>query len=404
MRPIDELTKPLQEPPGINRNCGPLIGLTVVEFAGKGPAPMCGMLLADMGANVIRIERVGKGSEQSEAESGFSILNRNRRSIALDLKSSEGKALALRLIAEADALLEGFRPGVMERLGLGPESCHANNPRLVYGRVTGWGREGPLAERAGHDINYLALSGALAAIGPRGGAPVPPLNLLADYGAGATFMAFGVVCAMLEAKSSGVGQVVDVAMTDAMATLMMAIQGLANAGHWIEARGHNLLDSGAPFYTTYETKDGRYMAVGPIEPEFHAKWIELMGLPPQAPGIHSDPETWVKDKEKMQVLFKQRTQAEWCDIFDEEDACVTPVLPLSQAPSHLHHQVRGTYVDFAGQKQAAPAPRFSRTPGSLRSGPPVPGEHGRQILHELGIQRDEVDRLVKQGVITMPSR
>lgn len=381
---------------------GPLHGYVVVEIAAKGPAPLCAMLLADMGADVIRIERMGRGSELSETEAGFNILNRNRRSIGLNLKSPEGRALALKLIGSADALLEGFRPGVMERLGLGPDECLAVNPRLVYGRVTGWGREGPLAMRAGHDINYLALSGALAAIGPRGGAPVPPLNLLADYGGGATYLAFGVVCALLEAKSSGQGQVVDVAMTDALASLMMAIQGLANAGHWRDERGNNLLDGGAPFYTTYETLDGRYMAVGPIEPEFHAQWIERLGLPPQPPGILSDPHTWPQTKSAIQAVFKQRTQAQWCAIFDHTDACVSPVLALGEAAGHPHHQARGTYVDFAGQQQAAPAPRLSRTPGSLRSGGPLAGEHAHQILEEIGIPKDEVDHLIQSGVVSAP--
>lgn len=378
---------------------GPLDGIVVVEIAAKGPAPLCAMLLADMGADVVRIERTGPGSELSEAERGFSILNRNRRSIGLNLKSPQGRALALKLIASADAVIEGYRPGVMERLGLGPDECLSANPQLVYGRVTGWGREGPLAMRAGHDINYLALSGVLGSIGPREGAPVPPLNLLADYGGGATYLALGVVCALLEAKSSGQGQVVDVAMTDALASLMMAIQGLANAGHWRDKRGANLLDGGAPFYTTYETLDGRYMAVGPIEPEFHAQWIELLGLPPQPPGILSDPQSWPEERAKIQAIFRQRTQAEWRAIFDETDACVSPVLSLSEAVAHPHHIARGTYVHFDGQRQAAPAPRFSRTPGSLRSGPPAPGEHAFQILQEIGIPEDEINHLIQSGVI-----
>jgi alpha-methylacyl-CoA racemase len=354
-----------------------------------------------MGADVIRIERTGRGSEFSEAESGFSILNRNRRSIALNLKSDAGRDIALRLVKSADAVIEGFRPGVMERLGLGPQDCQSANPRLIYGRVTGWGREGPLAPRAGHDINYLALSGALDAIGPRGGAPLPPLNLLADYGGGGMYLAFGLVCALLEASRSGSGQVVDVAMTDAVASLMTVIQGLAQAGQWKEERGSNLLDSGAPFYTTYETSDGRYMAVGPIEPEFHAQWLELLGLPPQRAGVLTHPDTWPQTKESIQAVFRMRTQAAWCAIFDGSDACVSPVLSLSEAPDHPHHQARGTYVKFGGKLQAAPAPRFSRTPGTLRSEPPLPGADAVQILQELNISSADINDLVHQGAVVL---
>lgn len=366
---------------------GPLHGVRVIEFASKGPAPLCAMLLGDLGAEVIRVERTGSGSDVSVSESGFIALNRNRRSIALNLKSEAGRQVARDLIAGADALVEGFRPQVMERLGLGPEEMLALNPRLVYGRVSGWGREGPLSTKAGHDINYLALSGALDAIGTRGGPPVPPLNLVADYGGGGLYLAFGVVSAIFEANRSDRGQVVDVAMTDAVASLMTAIHGLAHAGHWKEERGSNLLDSGAPFYTTYKTRDGRYMAVGPIEPKFHAQFIERLGLSSRPAGTESDPSTWPDVQHEYQAVFETRTQEEWRRIFDDSDACVSPILSLSEAPRHPHHVERGVYVNFGGVVQAGPTPRFSRTPGSLRTVPPTPGKDTDEILQELG--RDE---------------
>jgi len=378
---------------------GPLHGLRIVEFASKGPAPLCAMLLGDMGADVIRIERTGRGSGMSESESGFTILHRNRRSISLDLRSDAGRAVAHELLDGADGLVEGFRPGVMERLGLGPDALLARNPRLVYGRVTGWGREGPLAPRAGHDINYLALSGALAAIGTRGGPPVPPLNLVADYGGGGLYLAFGMACALAEAARSGAGQVVDVAMTDAVASLMTVIQGLAQAGHWKEERGTNLLDSGAPFYTTYRTRDGRYMAVGPIEPEFHAEFVQRLGLPPEPAGTATDPADWPAQQRRFQAIFETRSQAEWRAIFDDCDACVSPVLSLGEAPRHPHHVARGTYVDFGGRIQAAPAPRFSRTPGTLRKTPPAPGADSDEILRELGKTGEQIQALRESKAI-----
>lgn len=378
---------------------GPLAGLRIVELASKGPAPLCAMLLGDMGADVIRIERTGRGSDLSESESGFTILGRNRRSLGINLKTDAGREIASELISMSDGLIEGFRPGVMERLGLGPDEMLRRNPRLVYGRVTGWGREGPLAPRAGHDINYLALSGALAAIGTRGGPPVPPLNLLADYGGGGLYLAFGIVCALNETGRSGAGQVVDVAMTDAVASLMMAIQGLAQTGHWKEERGSNLLDSGAPFYTTYRTRDGRYMAVGPIEPEFHADFISRVGLTAQPPGIASDPSNWPEQQRLYQSIFETRTQAEWCSIFDQSDACVSPVLNLSEAPSHAHHIARGTYVKFGGLVQAAPAPRLSRTPGTLRRAAPYSGQDTDEVLREMGKTAEQITVLRESKAI-----
>lgn len=376
---------------------GPLAGYRVVEFEGKGPAPLCGMLLGDMGADVIRIERPSASSDVAVTEQSFSILHRNRRTIALDLRQPEARAAALRLVAGADALIEGFRPGVMERLGLGPEPCLAQQPRLVYGRVTGWGQTGPLAARAGHDINYLGLSGALAAIGPRDGTPLPPLNLVADYGGGAMFLAFGLVCALLEARSSGSGQVVDVAMSDAVAALMTAIHGLHHGGHWNEGRGSNLLDGGAPFYGAYATRDGGHMAVGPIEAPFFAEFVDRLGLSVDGLPDRMDPKGWPAWQERIAAAFATRTRAEWEVAFDGSDACVTPVLSLSEAPRHPHHALRGTYVPFGGVTQAAPAPRFSRTPGRLRTGPPQCGEHGRELLAECGYSDAEIDALAASG-------
>jgi len=376
---------------------GPLAGYRIVEFEGKGPAPLCGMLLGDMGADVIRIERPSASSDVSATEQSFSILHRNRRTIALDLRQPEARAAALRLVVSADALIEGFRPGVMERLGLGPEPCLAQQPRLVYGRVTGWGQTGPLAARAGHDINYLGLSGALAAIGPRDGAPLPPLNLVADYGGGAMFLAFGLVCALLEARSSGRGQVVDVAMSDAVAALMTAIHGLHHGGRWNERRGSNLLDGGAPFYGAYATRDGGHMAVGPIEAPFFAEFVERLGLRVDGLPDRMDPKGWPAWQERIAAVFSTRTRAEWEAVFDASDACVTPILSLSEVPRHPHHAARGTYVPFGGVTQAAPAPRFSRTPGRLRSGPPQGGEHGRELLAECGYSNADIDALAASG-------
>ncbi|AKQ55679.1 CaiB/BaiF CoA transferase family protein [Bordetella hinzii] len=379
---------------------GPLAGLRIIEFAGKGPAPLCGMLLGDLGADVVRIERPAQASEIADAERAFDILHRNRRSIAIDLRQPAGQALALKLAAGADGLIEGFRPGVMERLGLGPEPCLAAHPGLVYGRVTGWGQDGPWAQRAGHDINYLAITGALHAIGPRGGAPVPPLNLLADYGAGAMFLALGLVSAILHARLSGQGQVVDAAMIDAMAALMTPLQGLRQAGVWTERRGSNLLDGGAPFYGCYETADGGYLAVGPIEPPFFAQFIEGLGLRPADFGGRMQPHNWEAQQARIAAAISRQPSAYWEARFEGTDACVTPVLTMAQAPAHPQHLARHTYTEFAGRVQASPAPRFSRTPGSLRRAPPTPGQHSRTILVEAGLGETEIDGLIRAGTVS----
>jgi alpha-methylacyl-CoA racemase len=374
---------------------GPLQGYRIVEFAGKGPGPMCGMLLGDMGAEVIRIERPVQHSNGRKTEDEISIVNRNRRSVALDLRQPQARAAALRIAASADGLIEGFRPGVMERLGLGPDACLSANARLVYGRVTGWGQTGPLAARAGHDINYLGLTGALHAIGSRDGPPVPPLNLVADYGGGAMYLAFGLVCGLLEAKKSGKGQVIDVAMTDAVSSLMTPIYDIRNAGSWQDRRGANLLDGGAPFYGVHETGDGGYMAVGPIEPAFFAEFIQRLGLSEHEFSDRMNPANWPAHGILIQAAFRHKTRAEWEAVFAGSDACVTPVLSLSEAPMHPHNRARGTFVEVDGAPQPAVAPRFSRTPGALRSAPPKPGVDGRAILEEVGFSPKEIDQLLE---------
>jgi len=374
---------------------GPLQGYRIVEFAGKGPGPLCGMLLGDMGAEVIRIERpVERGASQA-SEDALDLVNRNRRSVVLDLRQPQARTAALRIAASADGLIEGFRPGVMERLGLGPHECLSANPRLVYGRVTGWGQTGPLAARAGHDINYLGLTGALHAIGPRDGAPVPPLNLVADYGGGAMYLAFGLVCGLLEAKQSGMGQVIDVAMTDAVSNLMTPIHGFHGAGWWKDRRGANLLDGGAPFYGVHETRDGGYMAVGPIEPAFFAEFIRRLGLSEHEFADRMNPANWPSHALPIRAAFRQKTRAEWEEVFAGSDACVTPVLSLSEAPSHPHNQARGTFAELDGLVQPAVAPRFSRTPGTLRSAPPKHGADGRAVLEEVGYAPEEIDKILQ---------
>ena len=322
---------------------GPLTGIRIVEFAGIGPAPFCGMMLGDMGAEVIRISRPGSGEDRSN------VLNRSRTSVEIDLKLAEGVERAMGFIEGADALIEGFRPGVMERLGLGPDACAARNPRLVFGRMTGWGQTGPLANTAGHDINYIALTGALHAIGRSGENPPPPLNLIGDFGGGGMMLAFGVVCGILEARLSGRGQVVDAAMTDGAALLMAMMYGMKSAGKWSNKRESNLLDGGSHFYDTYQCADGKWVAVGAIEPQFYALLLEKLGLK-------------VADQASLKALFRSRTRDEWCALLEGTDACVAPVLDLDEAPKHPHNVARGTFVEVDGVMQPAPAPRFSRTP------------------------------------------
>ena len=379
---------------------GPLRGLRVLEFAGIGPGPFCGMMLADAGAEVLRVDRADRASAAPvgvEAD----VLGRGRRSVALDLKRAEGRAVALRLIERGDALIEGFRPGVMERLGLGPEPCFERNPRLVYGRMTGWGQDGPLAHAAGHDINYIALAGALHPIGRRGDPPPPPLNLIGDFGGGGMLLAYGVVCALLETQRSGRGQVVDAAMVDGAAALAAMIYGAHAAGRWRDARSSNLLDGAAPFYDSYETRDGKYIAVGAIEPQFYAELVERVGLAETGEALpgQNDRAAWPELKARLARLFRSKTRDEWCRILEGSDACFAPVLTLAEAPRHPQNRHRGTFVEFAGVLQPAPAPRFERTPAAIAGPPARVGEHSEVALADWGFSAAEIRALGEAGAI-----
>ncbi|MEW6297913.1 MAG: CaiB/BaiF CoA-transferase family protein [Thermodesulfobacteriota bacterium] len=378
---------------------GVLSGYKIVEFAGIGPAPMCAMLLSDMGAEVLRIDRAEDANLGIPTEAKYSVLNRGRRSVAIDLKRKEGTEVALTLIQRADALIEGFRPGVMERLGLGPEPCLTRNPRLVYGRMTGWGQEGPLAHAAGHDINYIALTGALHSIGRRGEAPVPPLNLVGDFGGGGVYLALGVVAALLEAQKSGKGQVIDVAMVDGAASLMAAIYGLRAAGHWSDRRGENILDTGAHYYNVYETRDGKYVAVGSIEPKFYAELLRLAGLEHEELPRQNERSAWPALTERLAAIFRTKTREEWCRIMEGSEVCFAPVLSMQEAPSHPHNRARGTFVEVDGVVQPAPAPRFGRTPSAIQRPPATPGEHTEEALRDWGFSAAEVEELRKSGAV-----
>jgi len=376
---------------------GPLSGYKIIEVAGIGPGPFACMLLADMGAEVLRLDRTGSAFSVGRAE--MDVLNRGRRSAAIDLKNPDAVEVVLRLVESADALVEGFRPGVAERLGIGPDACLARNPRLVYGRMTGFGQEGPLAPVAGHDIDYIAMSGMLSQFGRAGENPLPPINLVGDFGGGGMYLAFGVVCALLERERSGQGQVVDAAMVDGAAHLGSMIFGLRAMGLWSDERGTNLLDTGAHFYEVYETADGGHMAVGSIEPQFYAILLEKTGLAGEDLPAQMDRSAWPAMKERMAAIFKAKTRDEWTAIFEGTDACVAPVLSLEEAAAHPHNQVRGTFTEVAGVVQPAPAPRFSRTPGAI-SGPPVPaGTHTEAVLTDWGFSADEVGKLRAAGVV-----
>ncbi len=378
---------------------GPLKGFKVIELAGIGPAPMCAMLLSDLGAEVLRIDRTADAGLGIAMKTKYSLLNRGRRSIALDLKRPEATEAVLRLAGQADALIEGFRPGVMERLGLGPDVCLARNPRLVYGRMTGWGQEGPLASAAGHDINYIALSGALHSIGRRGEAPVPPLNLIGDFGGGALYLAFGVVAGLLEAQKSGKGQVVDTAMVDGAASLMTAIYGMHGSGIWSDERGTNILDTGAHYYDVYETKDGKYISIGSIETKFYDELLRLSGLKREELAPQNDRKSWPQMKDRVAALFRTKTRDEWCSIMEGSDICFAPVLSMAEAPHHPHNQHRGTFVEQDGVVQPAPAPRFSRTPGAIQRPPSQPGEHTEEALRDWGFSAPELEKLRACGAI-----
>jgi alpha-methylacyl-CoA racemase len=378
---------------------GPLAGVRVVELAGIGPGPFAAMVLADMGADVLRIERASSVGASPPDGPSWDLLNRGKRSLGVDLKHPEGVELVLRLAEAAEVLVEGFRPGVVERLGVGPQACPARNRRLVYGRMTGWGQEGPMAERAGHDIDYIALAGALDPIGRAGERPLPPLNLIGDFGGGGMLLAFGVVCALVEAARSGQGQVVDAAMVDGAALLTTFIWGLRGLGVWTPDRGTNLLDTGAPFYEVYETADGGHVAVGALEPEFYAQLLEVMELDPASLPAQMDRGSWPATKDRFAAVFRSRTRDEWVARAEGRDACLAPVHPMSEAPSDPHLAARSTFVEVAGVVQPGPAPRFTRTPPSVPSPPPWPGQGGMAALSDWGLEVSEIESLKEAGAI-----
>ncbi len=376
---------------------GPLSGVKVIELAGIGPGPFTAMVLADMGADVIRIDRSVASLGGDPADPPKDILTRGRRSIGLDLKHPDGVETLLRLVEGADVLVEGFRPGVTERLGFGPDVCLARNPELIYGRMTGWGQDGPYAQAAGHDINYIALAGALHPIGRAGEAPIAPLNLVGDFGGGGMLLAFGIACALVEAKASGEGQVVDAAMVDGSALLMTFIHGLKAMGVWGGPRGTNLLDSGAPFYDVYECADGEYVALGSIEPQFYAELVRLSGMAHEPHQM--DRGAWPEMRDELTRVMKSKTRDEWCALMEASDVCFAPVLSMEEAPSHPHNVARDTFVDVAGVPQPNAAPRFSRTPGAIQGPPAHAGQHTDEILAEAGLSADEIAALRDAGAV-----
>ncbi|MFU8817742.1 MAG: CaiB/BaiF CoA transferase family protein [Pseudomonadales bacterium] len=374
---------------------GPLSGFRIIELAGIGPGPFCGMMLSDMGAEVIRIDRLGATAGRTQ-----DVLARNRRSVAVDLKQPEGVETVLRLVETADALFEGFRPGVTERLGLGPDDCMARNPKLIYGRMTGWGQDGPMAQAAGHDINYIGLAGALHAVGRAGEKPVPPLNLVGDFGGGGMLLAFGLVCGLLEAQKSGKGQVVDAAMVDGAAALMAMFFTMGAAGAFKDQRGTNLLDGAAHFYDTYETSDGKHICVGSIEPQFYALLVEKAGVDKERFAPQMDPSRWPELKAELTEVFKTRTRDQWCEIMEGSDVCFAPVLSIFEAPDHPHNKARNSFVEIDGLVQPAPAPRFSRTAPEVSHASPKPGQDSAAVLKACGFSDDEIARLEQQGVVS----
>ncbi len=378
---------------------GPLSGVRIIELAGIGPGPFCAMMLADMGADVIRVDRAGSVRGGDPNTPPADVMNRGRRSIGVDLKSPEGVETVMRLVESADALMEGFRPGVTERLGLGPDDCLARNPALVYGRMKCWGQEGPYANAAGHDINYISLAGALDSYGRRGQAPVPPINMVGDFGGGGMYLAFGMVCAILEARGSGQGQVVDAAMVDGAASLMSFIHGFRAMGVWNDERGTNMLDTGAHFYDVYETSDGKYVSIGSIEPQFYAELRETLGLTDPKWDQQMTRNAWPELKDELAAIFKNRTRDEWCELMEHTDICFAPVLSLAEAPQHPHNVHRGTFIEYEGITQPRPAPRFSRTDSEIQRPPAHAGQHTEEILVDYGFGADEIALLRDRGAI-----
>jgi alpha-methylacyl-CoA racemase len=378
---------------------GPLAGVRIIELAGLGPAPFAGMMLADAGAEIIRIDRSDRAMYPPPAEPDSDLLNRGRRSVAVDLKRPAGAELVLRLASRADGLIEGFRPGVAERLGIGPDACLARNRALVYGRMTGWGQDGPMAQMAGHDINYIAVAGALGQIGRVGEPPVPPLNLVGDFGGGGMLLAFGVVAAVLSARQTGEGQVIDAAMVDGAAALMTMTYSFRSTGIWKNPPGTNILDTGAHFYEVYQTSDGGYIGVGAIEPQFYAELLRRLGLDGHDLPDQLDRAAWPRMKQLFATIFATRTRDEWAATFAGTDACAVAVLSMDEAPSHPHNAHRQTFVEIAGVVQPAPAPRFSLTPGKIRRPPPRPGQGTDDALADWGLDGAEIRQLRESGAI-----
>jgi alpha-methylacyl-CoA racemase len=378
---------------------GPLTGIRVIELAGIGPAPLCALLRADMGATVLRVERRVAADLGIARSDRFNVVNRGRPSACIDLKKPEGIALALDLIAQADILIEGFRPGTMERIGLGPEPCFARNERLIYGRMTGWGQDGPLAHAAGHDLNYIAITGALDAIGRAGAAPTPPLNLVGDYGGGSLYLAFGLLCAVIEAQRSGKGQVVDAAIIDGAASLMTGFFGMQAAGLHNGPRGTNILDSGAPYYEVYLCADGRYVSVAPIERKFRSEFYRRIGLDESTLPDAGDPTNWPALKKIIAERMATKTQAEWCALLEGTDACFAPVLSTQDVTKHPHNAARGTFVEIDGIVQPAPAPRFSRSKPALPTPPEEAGASTDSALAAWGIADERIAHLRATGII-----
>lgn len=376
---------------------GPLAGVRIVEFAGIGPGPFCGMLLSDMGADIVRIDRA-----QGHALDTVDLISRGRRSVCLDLKNPAAVATVLQLLEKADALIEGYRPGVMERLGLGPDIVLARNAKLVYGRMTGWGQYGPLAHAAGHDINYTALSGALYHMGPRD-KPMLPLNLVGDFGGGALYLAFGLLAALLHARATGEGQVIDCAMTDGAASLMTMFYSMRESGIWSDKRADNVLDGGAYFYDVYECADGQWISLGPIEPHFHQQLLDLLGMEAMDFSTRHDRATWAQERARLQKKIASQPRSHWDALLSGTDVCYAPVLSMMDAPEHPHHRARETYIEVDGITQPAPAPRFSRTPGQVQGPPPVKGAHNESALSDWGFSADEIAALQESKVLLTPS-
>jgi len=374
---------------------GPLAGIRVIEIAGIGPGPFCAMMLSDMGAEVVRIDRkdrVGTGDKRN-------VLNRGRRSLALDLKKPQAVETVLKMTAQADILIEGFRPGVMERLGLGPDVCLQENPKLIFGRMTGWGQTGPLAQAAGHDINYISLAGALNAMGYADRPPAPPLNLVGDFGGGAMYLLCGVLAALVERSNSGKGQIIDAAMTDGTASLISAFYGLKAMDMWTTDRASNKLDGGAHFYNSYACSDGKFISIGSIEPQFYALLREKCDIDDPAFDAQNDQSSWPDLRQKLMAVFKTKTRQQWCDLLEGSDVCFAPILDMDEAPSHPHNKARQTFTEVEGVVQPSPAPRFSRTKTEIQGPAALVGEHSEAVLKDWGFNDDDITRLQSTNAV-----